>query len=508
MSAGTTSSSPQSQPHPSQRSQVSFTPPLNGKYWFAVALVLLALVPDLILSTALSLLSRSIALELKADPSLISIGASFSNAGWAFGAVVAADLFQRFGQRRPLLTYQVMFVIGSVLGAVAPTIWFVLVGHVIQGIATGMLLIAALPPLIRGFPVSRIGVTAAVTGIGLFGAVTLGPLVGGVVATVGAWRLLFGATALLGALGFLIEFLYVEPGAGPNPQFPLDVMGIALAGAGALLTFGGMSALTVFAWTNPLVWAPTVLGLLAIVALIVLEYRKENGLMPVKPLSTTFPIIGIIAAVMSGAAFTGILELLTLYLETARKEPPLTTGLLFWPALIASIGASLLFGAVLRTRFVLILPPVGMLCLIVAAGLLTTISPAGGQWLVLVSALLIGVGAGLTVSPGLFVAGLSVQPNLIGRAFALVEMLRLAGAYALVPAFLHFAQIYGMQPTELTAGVRLIFWVIFGLMLATLAITSVIYYIGRARLHPPDLKVYLEENRQALDSPPLVAKAS
>ena len=54
------------------------------------------------------------------------------------------------------------------------------VGRVLQGLMTGLLLVIALPPVIQRFPPPRMPTTAAAINIGFFGAVTVGPLLGGI----------------------------------------------------------------------------------------------------------------------------------------------------------------------------------------------------------------------------------------------------------------------------------------------------------------------------------------
>lgn len=486
---------------------MTFDPPLKGRYWFTVTLVLLALVPDLLLSTAMTLLRTPIVAALHTTVPAFNLGETFSNAGWAFGAVLAADFFQRFGQRRPLLIYEAVFVLGSILGAVAPDVRFLIAGRILQGTATGMLLVAALPPLITMYPVARLTSTAAVTGLSLFGAVAAGPLLAGYVAYTGAWRWFFAAMALLGLLGFIVQFLAVEPKPAPNPGLRFDLPGIALTALGAGLTFAGVGGLSTYPWTSRGVWLPTALGLLAIVILLVLEYNVEDGLMPVKLLANTFPVIGIVSAIIAGLVFTGLTELFLLYVQRVGGASPLLTGLVFWPALVSAVAASLLFGRLFNTRYVLVLPLAGMLALLAVAWIMTTLTIHMERGELFWIAFLLGAGAGLTVSPGLFIAGLSVAPTMVGRAFSVIEMLRLAGAFALVPAFVYFAEIFGMAPQKLVLGMHIVFWVSVGLMVVTLASTTVLFFLGGARLHAPDLSAYLERQEEAFASPRLAEVA-
>jgi len=482
---------------------MAFDPPLKNRYWFTVTLVLLALVPDLLLSTAMPLLRMPIVAALHTTAATFNLGDTFSNAGWAFGAVLAADFFQRFGPRYPLLIYEAVFVIGSILGAVAPDVWYLVAGRILQGTATGMMLVAALPPLITNYPVKQLTTTAAVAGIALFGAVAAGPLVAGYVAYTNTWRWFFAAVALLGLLGFIVQFLAVEPKPAPNPGLRFDLPGIALTALGAGLTFAGVGELSMYPWTSLGVWLPTALGLLTIVILLVMEYYVKDPLMPVKLLVSTFPLIGIVSAILSGLVFTGLTELFLVYVQKVDGYTPLLTGLVYWPALVTAVAASLLFGRLFNTRYVLVLPLSGMTALLAVAWIMTTLTTHAGRGELFWIAFLLGAGAGLTVSPGLFIAALSVSPKLVGRAFSVVETLRLAGAYALVPAFVYFAEIFGMTPPKLVLGMHIMFWVSVGIMAVTMAVTTVLFFLGGARLHAPDLSGYLERQEEAFESPRL-----
>lgn len=485
--------------------------PLAGQYWPTVLFVLLALCPDLFLSTGMTVARQSVSGSLHAPLSAIALGETFSNAGWAFGAVLASDLAQRFSGWKLNVFYEAVFIVGSILGAAAPTAAFLVAGRILQGTATGMLLVSALPPIIRGFPVEKLGITAGVTDLGLFGAVTAGPVIGGYVATTGTWRWFFAAMGVLAVLGLLLAVLVVKRQGGFNPGFPFDAPAIVLAAAGAGLTFygvGNLGAGSSVSWTAPIVWIPTALGILVVVALIVYQYRHENALMPVKPIATTYPLIGIIAGVLGGAAYTSLLELMLLYLRQARGYHPLSFSLILWPGIAAALAAAYVFGKFLNTRYVLLLPLLGVGSLIASAWLLTTTTLATGSGELLWIAGIVGVGAGLTVSPALFMAALSVKPLLVGRAFALVELLRLAGAFAIVPAFTYFAMSYGVTPPRLLLGLHYMYWVILIGLVVTIGICMAIFLLGGARIHAPDLRAYLEDQEAALESPPVVGRES
>ena len=88
-----------------------------------------------------------------------------------------------------------MFTLGSVLSATACTPGLFIAGHIIQGLFTSMMLIAAAPALVLGWPTKRLPTTAMVMNLGIFGAVALGPVIGGIQACAHAWRPLFWIVA-------------------------------------------------------------------------------------------------------------------------------------------------------------------------------------------------------------------------------------------------------------------------------------------------------------------------
>ncbi|MGH9105325.1 MAG: hypothetical protein ACRDZX_05710 [Acidimicrobiales bacterium] len=66
--------------------------------------------------------------------------------------------------------------LASVLAATAADPAMFIAGHVLQGLSTSLLLIAAAPPLVAGFKkLSRLRWTTVITNLGIFGAVALGP---------------------------------------------------------------------------------------------------------------------------------------------------------------------------------------------------------------------------------------------------------------------------------------------------------------------------------------------
>jgi predicted MFS family arabinose efflux permease len=105
------------------------------------------------------------------------------------------------------------------------------------------MMIFALPPLITRFGTGRLPWTVAIVNVGLFGATTFGPIVGGVVAGADAWRTLMWLVAAIGLLA-LVSAALGYPVLDPlDPDLPFDRSALVLTAVASLLIFTATSLL-------------------------------------------------------------------------------------------------------------------------------------------------------------------------------------------------------------------------------------------------------------------------
>ena len=190
--------------------------PLAGRYPAVAAMVVLFLVPYLVLSSALQPIAPFIAGSLHLSPQAMSLAGGLANAGYAVGTVLAVQFAQHLPQRRMMIVYATLLVTGSVLAAGAATPAMFIVGHVLQGLCTSLLLIAAAPPLFLGYPADKLRWTAMIMNMCIFGAVAAGPLIGGTQASFHAWRPLFWIVAGVAVIALLLSLLTFEDAPPPT----------------------------------------------------------------------------------------------------------------------------------------------------------------------------------------------------------------------------------------------------------------------------------------------------
>ena len=106
-------------------------------------MVVFALVPYLALSAAIGPITPVIAHQLHMSLQTMSLASGLGNAGYAVGTVLAVQFAMHLPQRRMMLVYTVLLVLGCLLSAAAQDAGMFIAGHVLQGLSTSLLLIAA-----------------------------------------------------------------------------------------------------------------------------------------------------------------------------------------------------------------------------------------------------------------------------------------------------------------------------------------------------------------------------
>jgi DHA1 family bicyclomycin/chloramphenicol resistance-like MFS transporter len=126
--------------------------------------------------------------------------------GLAAGQLLVGPLSDRFGRRRPLMIGLFAFVVTSLLCAVAPAAWFLIVMRVLQGLAGATGLVIGRATVRDLAPSERLAHIFSLLGLINGLAPIVAPLLGGLLLHVMPWRGLF---VVLGCIGVVITSLAV-----------------------------------------------------------------------------------------------------------------------------------------------------------------------------------------------------------------------------------------------------------------------------------------------------------
>ena len=513
-------------------------PRLAKSYGANVLLVVLTLFPGLINTSAISLAAPVIGGDLRVAPDVAEALPLMSDAALAFGCVLAAEMTRRLEGRTLYFWLMGFSLATSLASASAPAFPVLLLAHVVHGLVAGMLFIVVLPPLLTTFGSAKIAATATFLVPALFGAATLGPLVGGLVAAPGTWRLIFAAEVVVAFVALVLSPQILSRRPPPAADEPIDRYALLTSALGSLLIYFGVGNLAGNDWRSPLAGGPVGAGILTYVALLIGEARKAQPLVPVRKLATSLALVGTVATVVGSATFSALSQCFILTLLRIDGFDARATGLALWPEFFAALVSGFLFGRMVTTKWVSLSGAIGLVFIALATLLARFLAPVTASdvgWLSAIAAF----GAGLSVSPGLFVVTLSFERALVGRAIALLNLFRLTGGFISSPGIEHTIgshvrdHLYALDPAAastigdrgvrvfvtgravphgeplemlrraLALGITDAYLVIFVVALVGIAAIAMILLATHLRLRAPDFRRF-DRGQPALEAPVLV----
>jgi EmrB/QacA subfamily drug resistance transporter len=292
------------------------------------------------ISTPLPLIARDLGVDpLQANGALtayfLAVAALLPLSNW---------LSDRFGPRRVFTVAVAVYLLGSLLCAVSPTLTVLVAARIVQGVGSAMIFPLGRTILLQS--VSKQELVRALSSVSILPALALvvGPLVAGYVATFFDWRLLFLINIPIGLAALMLALLVV-PKDADAARTPFDGSGFVLSSVGISAIGCGVGM--------PIAFEASV-ALTAIGALLLALYVKysRRAAKPVLDLSMfrhrTFRI-AIGGSFIVRAAVVGALPfLLPMMLQVGFGLTPFESGSITFIGAVASLMSRLVIGPTLR----------------------------------------------------------------------------------------------------------------------------------------------------------------
>jgi len=403
-----------------------------------------AIMMGILLAMFLSALEQTIV-----APALPTIGRTLGdveNLSWTVTAYLLANtavtpLFGKLsdihGRRRMMLVAIVIFIVGSVACALAPSMPALIAARTLQGIGGGGILPIA--HTIIGDMVSPMERPRyqSYTSIMFLVASIAGPVLGGVLTDYVHWTMIFWINLPIGLIALVMTERALRKLPRHDRPHRLDVAGALLMVSAAMslmlaMTWGG----TRYGWASV-----TILGLLAasVVLWLLFALRIATAPEPFIPLSVlSQPIVAATAAAgfFSVGVIIGLSIFLPLYFELVLGFSPSGSGIGLIVFLAAATIGSFVAGRIMvHTTHYKRVPVVGLVLGIIMLALFA--ARPGGLSLLEVSVLLTigGSGLGVMYPVTTTIVQNSVAPHQLGTATGALNFARQLGGAFTVAAF-------------------------------------------------------------------------
>ncbi|XP_071731841.1 inositol transporter 4-like [Rutidosis leptorrhynchoides] len=136
---------------------------------------------------------------------------SMAVAGAIFGAAIGGWVNDRFGRKRSIMSADVVFCIGAVVMALAPTPWVIIIGRLLVGFGVGMASMTAPLYISEASPARIRGALVSTNGLLITGGQFLSYLINlAFTRTPGTWRWMLGVAGIPPLIQFILMWFLPE----------------------------------------------------------------------------------------------------------------------------------------------------------------------------------------------------------------------------------------------------------------------------------------------------------
>jgi DHA2 family multidrug resistance protein len=280
-------------------------------------------------------------------------GASLNDSQWIISIYVlslgistplSAFLANRYGMKRVYLAGLSIFIVGSFLSGISPTLGFMIAARALQGFGGGIMVPLSPAIILRSFPPKEQGAALGIFGIAVLVAPALGPILGGYLVVQNLWRFIFFINPPIGIIGIILGSFFLPEFRGDH--WPaMDWLGLVteIIGFGSVLYAASVAANS--GWSAPGVLTWFTIGAAGLTAFALIElFVAKDPLLDLrlygKPTFLGANFLGYVSVIaLFGAEF-----LLPIYLQFLRGKTAFETGLILLPMAISGGIATILAG--------------------------------------------------------------------------------------------------------------------------------------------------------------------
>src|SRR6266705_59616 len=134
----------------------------------------------------------------------------------------------RYGQVRLFIASTLLFVVGSFLCALAPSLAWLIAFRVLQGAVAGPMIPLSQSLLLASFPKEKAGTALAIWGMTTLVAPVVGPVLGGWITDNISWPWIFYINIPVGLIATAITWMIYHKRETPTARVPVDGIGLGL----------------------------------------------------------------------------------------------------------------------------------------------------------------------------------------------------------------------------------------------------------------------------------------
>lgn len=393
---------------------------------------------------------------------------------------LSSYLVRWFTTPQLVITAIVLALVGSLVGALAPSFAILLLARFIQALATGILLPLMFSVVMLIFPIEKRGAVMGIVGIVVTAGPALGPAVAGLIVSSLSWHYIFWIMLVIYAFILVLAFKNVDNVSNvTRPK--IDMLSLICSSLG----FGGvvfaLASLAETSITEPIVYAPLAVGLLLLIVFGVRQTKMDEPMVDITVFKS--PIFSLCVGLMVSSMFMilSVAILIPVYLQTVLGFTALAAGLCMLPGNVLNIIMSPVVGVNFDKVGARNFTRIGFSMIFVSMVVfLTTISATTPTWVIMLNLCVFFTGVSMTIMPAQTNAMNSLAPQKYADGSAAMNTLtQIAGASGTALAMTMFTigqSNYAKETTNIVPAEMLAHGIHTGFILV--AVVSTIAVIG------------------------------
>ncbi|KAI3320292.1 major facilitator superfamily domain-containing protein [Xylariaceae sp. AK1471] len=411
--------------------------PTGPKLWLVMISLCLSIFLVALDQTIIAPALGAITNEYKSTKDIGWYGSAYLLTGTAL-VPLYGKVYRIFDIKYSFMGAIVLFELGSLVSAVAPSSTAFIIGRAIAGLGNAGLFSGSAVILSYSLPLRKRPIVFGAFG-GIWGIASVaGPLLGGAFTDHITWRWCFYINLPIGGAAILVIFFFLRIPRVNNPDkqsFISRLLQLDLIGAGILipaiimlllaLQWGGVE----YPWHDSRIIGLLVgAGVTALIFIGVEQWQQDNGILPPRFFKDRNVVCAMLFGFFFGASFFPLVYYLSLYFQAVKANTAVEAGIKLLPLLISSVISSIISGGLISaTGYYNPAALVGMALMSIGAGLITTfnLTTPLSRWFGY--QVITGLGTGIGFQVALLVVQNTLSQELVPQGTACVQFFQSLG---------------------------------------------------------------------------------
>ncbi|MFD1486153.1 DHA2 family efflux MFS transporter permease subunit [Lacticaseibacillus baoqingensis] len=290
------------------------------------------------------------------------------------------------------------FIVGACISAIASVFTLVLLGRMIQGIGTGLVLPLMFSVALQIFPPHKLGTVMGMAALVIMFAPAIGPTITGLLLAKLSWHYIFWLFVPFLAIAFVFAATSLD-NVYPQTKTPVDWLSIIESTVGFAGIVIGASLASDAGWLSAKVLLALIVGLLALVLYARRQLRLSKPMLNLTVFKTRRFTVGTLLVMLDFGVILASMYLLPMFLQRVMALPVALTGIVMLPGGIVNALTSAVAGRLYDSHGAKGLTRIGFFIAIIGVLILLSANAHSPLAWVIFGHVVLMIGAPLAMSP-------------------------------------------------------------------------------------------------------------